>query len=67
MMLSWWNVLPKRPDETPTSDVVRYIESPAVTAGSTSANLVIHELTTKFTKEIKEKAGKLEITVWNRG
>jgi hypothetical protein len=63
-MMSWWNeIFPKRPDVKPTSHVVLSAESLVVTAASTSANVVIRELTKEFTKEIKEKAEKLDITL----
>jgi hypothetical protein len=61
----------KRSHERPaSSDVILYPESGhvvlyaaeplVVTAASTSANLVIREITAKFTEEIREKAEELD-------
>jgi hypothetical protein len=59
-MISWWNFFSKRPD--PAKPAL-HTEPLVVTIASTSANLVIHQLTKEFTKEIEEKAGKLDITL----
>jgi hypothetical protein len=40
--------------------LVLHAEPPVVTIASTSANVVIHELTREFTKEIKKKADELD-------
>ena len=59
--MSWWNeIFSKRPD---AARLVLHAEPPVVTIASTSANLVIRQLTTEFTKEIEKKAGKLDITL----
>jgi len=55
-MTSWLNRI-FRPD---AAQLVLHAEPPVVTIASTSANLVIRQLTKEFTREIKEKADELD-------
>jgi hypothetical protein len=64
-MLSWLNIFKndqaERPEPPP--QVTLYATDRIVTVASTSANVVIRELTTAFARDMKEKANKLEITL----
>jgi hypothetical protein len=61
---SWLNIFkPNRPDERlaePHRTIQLEARGSAITAASTSANLVIQQATTEFAKEIEEKAKELD-------